>query len=177
MSELMTKNKSKVRTLCIAGVLVALSLILANVKLFQSIALDAMPAFLGAMLISPIMGAVIAALGHFFSALLSGFSLTLPMHIIIMMEMFIVVYIFGKLYNKEVEKSSSKWGIVAVVTGIILNGPVSIAISGVAAEFFGMMTAMQFIAMMIVPLTIASAVNVILAYALGRILKNANFKI
>lgn len=169
-------RNNKIRNLCLAGVLIGLSIILANFKIFQSIALDSMPAFLGAIIINPLVGGAIGVLGHFFSAMFSGFSLTLPMHIIIMVEMFVVVNIFGMLYHKGEVKSSEKIKILAVVLAILLNGPVSIAISGVAAEFIGMMTAMQFIIMMIVPLTLASAVNIILAYALGRILKHGNIK-
>lgn len=177
MNDLMIKNRNRVKTICLVGLLIALSLILANFKIFQSIALDSMPAFLGAIIISPAMGGLIGVLGHFFSAMFSGFSLTLPMHFVIMVEMFIVIYIFGVLYEKGAKKSSVINEIIAVAVGIILNGPVSILISGLVAEFLGIMPTMQFVAMMIVPLTIAAVVNIVLAYSLGKVLKNANIKI
>lgn len=163
-------SKNRVRLLCISAVLIAISILLANIKIFQSIAFDSMPAFLAGMIISPLIGGIIGAIGHFFTALFSGFPYSLPMHLVIMIEMFIVVYATGYIYRKG-------YGILAVIIGIVLNGPISVVISGIAYEALGAMSTMQFVAMMIVPLTIAAIANVTLAFILGKVLKNANIKI
>ena len=82
-----------------------------------SIALDAFPALIAAVLIGSRSGALIASFGHLLSALIVGFPLG-PMHVFIAAEMAALVWLFGKLY----EAKKTKW---ASATFAIGNGLVA----------------------------------------------------
>lgn len=165
-----TKEKKtlNVRNMCFAAMLIALSVILANFPVFASIALDSMPAFVGGILISPVAGGIIGLLAHLFVALRTGFPFTLPVHILIAIEMFVVVYITAKVFN-------SGKVILAGIIGTLLNGIIFTLITGVFMYFvLGGMNPIDFLKLMGLPLTLASLVNIVIGFLIGKGLKNAN---
>ncbi len=120
----------KTKEIVLAALFIALSFIGANIKIMGSIAFDSMPGFLGALLLGPAYGAFIGMIGHFLTALLSGFPLSFPAHIIIMIDMAATMAIFSLVYRKaaEDEEFSLNGIILAAFLGVIMNGPVSLLI-------------------------------------------------
>lgn len=160
-----------IKRLVILSLFISISAILSNIKIFSTIALDSMPAFLAAMLLSPIAGAIIGALGHLLSAYTSGFPLTFPMHVFIALQMFSIVWGFGVLFKK-----SSHY--TAICIGIILNGPVATFLSGILIGLLSdSMTVTGFFKLMVIPLTLVSAVNIIIAYIIQKVMKRARIQL
>ncbi len=138
--------------LCYAG---------ANLKITGSIAFDSAPAFLCAMLMGGLPGAVAGVVGHLFTAFLSGFPLTLPLHLVIAAEMGLICLLTGALVKR------SGWpvwlgGIVALVLNAVVAPAILIVWPG-----FGLPIALA----MFLPLLLASAANVALAVATAYLLK------
>ncbi|MGM0641638.1 MAG: hypothetical protein ACQESN_09485 [Thermotogota bacterium] len=97
------------------GIFTALSFLLSFVKFpspFGSIALDSMPGFLLGI-INPVYGGITAFLGHVFTSWNSGFYFQFY-HILLAFSMFVIAFIFGKLYKKN--------KIIAIIIATILNG-------------------------------------------------------
>ena len=140
---------------------IALAAVGANVKIMGSIAFDALPAFLAAMLLGSKEGAIAGAAGHLFSALLAGFPMTLPMHLVIAAEMAAICYLTGWLVHK---RNFPLWG--AAIPAFALNAFVSPLI---VVVWPGMGVPVYL--MLLVPLTIASAVNVAGAAILAGVLR------
>ncbi|WKT78887.1 ECF transporter S component [Lysinibacillus fusiformis] len=95
-------------------------------------ALDSAPAFLGVVFLSPLLAGVAGLIGHFISALTAGFPLG-PLHVIIAVEMFIVVWIFGVMHKKGMYVW--KWPVALVLNGIVAPLPFYFMIS--PAFFWG----------------------------------------
>jgi len=140
---------------------IALAAVGANIKIMGSIAFDALPAFLAAMLLGSKEGAIAGAAGHLFSALLSGFPMTLPMHLVVAAEMAAICALTGWLVQK---RGLPVWG--AAVPAFALNAFVSPLI---VVFWPGMGISVYLV--LLVPLAIASAVNVAGAAALFTALK------
>ncbi|MFT8888135.1 MAG: ECF transporter S component [Ethanoligenens sp.] len=144
------------------AVFIALSAVGANVKIMGSIAFDSLPAFLAAMLIGGPEGAIAGAAGHLFSAMLSGFPLTLPMHLAVAAEMAAICYLTGWLAQK---RRCPIWltGFLAFVLNAFVSPLILLVWPG-----FGWAACTS----LLLPLALASAANVfaasILAYALRR---------
>lgn len=83
-------------------------------------ALDSAPAFLGVVFLSPLLAGIAGFIGHFISALTAGFPLG-PLHVIIAVEMFIVVWIFGIMHKKGMH--FWKWPVALVLNGIVAPLP------------------------------------------------------
>ncbi|WP_176545032.1 ECF transporter S component [Bacillus sp. AFS041924] len=162
------------KKIVLISLFIALSAVLSNIKIFYSIAFDSMPAFLAAMMISPIAGGVVGALGHLLTALTSGFPFTVPVHLFIAIQMLVIVWIYGVLCKKLNQY-------IAMLVAIILNGPVATLLSGLLITFlnhsFSVKTVSSFFMLMVIPLTLASAVNIVLAFILQKVMKRANIKI
>lgn len=109
------------RKMVLFGILLALCIIGANIKILGSIALDSFPAFFGALLLGPVAGAFLGVLGHLVSAILAGFPLSLPIHIVVAVMMALTMYVFGTIYLKLI--SSGRWVAIsaAVIGGYICN--------------------------------------------------------
>jgi len=90
-----------------------------------TIALDSMPAFLGALWLGPLAGGVIGVLGHFFTALLRGFPLSLPVHLLVMLGMGVTMVGFALVY-KWVPYGPLSKSLAALGTGLFLNVPFSL---------------------------------------------------
>ena len=168
-----TKEKKRldVKSLCFSDILIAISVILANFPIFSSIALDSMSAFVGGIIISPVVGGIIGLLAHLFVALRTGFPLSLPVHILVALEMFVVVYITSIIFNRGKV-------ILAGIVGTLLNGIGFTFITGVFMYFvLGGMNPVDFLKLLGLPLTLASLVNIVIAFIVSKGLKNANIQV
>ena len=161
-----TRNRTRTKKLVMAGVLIAMSAVLANVKIFETVAFDSMPAFLAGIILGPLAGGIVGFLGHFFTSVTSGFPLTVPISMIISVEMLITVYIFAKIYKKT--------KITAIIVGILLNGPISVYIIAVVQKVIWGMPIYPFFMTMVLPVTLGAAANIILACIVERGVKNVN---
>lgn len=162
-SQSMTRNKNQV--LVLMSLLVAFSYLGSLVKIQGTIALDALPAYLGALLLGPLPGAVIGSAGHLLTAVTSGFPMTLPMHLFIAILMALTIGVFGHI----AEKTNL---FLAALTGVFMNGPVSTLGASYLAGLLGLSfsgKAMFFA--LILPLTLTSLVNAAGAVVLYRVLK------
>ncbi|SET24259.1 alpha-ribazole transporter [Natronincola peptidivorans] len=151
------KKIYNVRTITKIAMLIAISMIGAMIKIQGSIAFDSMAGFYAAIAISPLAGGLVGLLGHLLSAATAGFPMTLPMHLIVAIEMFLFVYIFGWLYNK-----ASSW--MAVLVATLLNGPVAALIVVPTSIMLGLpFSGWPLFTVIWIPLTIASFLNISLA--------------
>jgi uncharacterized membrane protein len=162
------RSLKSTESLIYLAVLIALSFIGSLIKIGPggSIALDSMPAFFAALLMGPVAGSVVGFVGHMLTAMTGGFPFTLPIHLIIAVEMAGICWIFGIM----AERLNIA---VPAVTAVILNGVVATFISVYAMELMGVApSAIGLFKLLVGPLTILSAVNVVLAVVLYRILKD-----
>ncbi|CAH2212004.1 ECF transporter S component [Tepidibacter aestuarii] len=135
------------------SMLIALSFIGSLIKIpGTSIAFDSMPAYFAALSISPLAGGIVGVLGHAITAYLSGFPLTIVIHSIIGVQMFLFVFIFGYVYKFTQI-------IVPIIFGVLLNGVVAPLI---LIPVIGFKMSVGFI----IPLSIVSFANIYLAYIL-----------
>lgn len=163
----------KIKPLVISAMLVAVSFIGANIKIMNTIAFDSMPGFFASIFLGPVYGAVIAAMGHFFTAMLSGFPLSLPVHILIMLDMAITMLIFGNIYSKLIKKGTGplKSIIIAGIAGVIVNGPGSIIL---LLPFLLPMIGETGLLLYLPVLSGAAALNIILAFVVYRSIMKIN---
>lgn len=160
------ESKNTTLKLVYISLLIAISFIGSLIKIQGTIALDSMPGFFAALFLGPVAGALVGSIGHLLTAFTSGFPLTIPIHVIISLQMAVFVYIFGWLY----EKTNL---VLASIVAIILNGIVAVAMLAPITIWLGFpLSGKAFILAMAVPLTIASAVNVILAGLVYKIIKS-----
>lgn len=152
----MNSNLSKLIKI---SLFIALSVVGALLKIPSptgTVAFDSLPGYLGAVIIGKKEGAIIAALGHLASAATAGFFLTVPVHLYIALQMAAAAYLFGFLKEKV-----GLW--FATGVAIFLNGVVMpallIPIPGYGTAMF---------AILLVPLLVGSAVNVILAAIISK---------
>lgn len=132
---------------------IALSTVGASIKIPSIIgtpALDSFPGFLAALLMGPVNGALVAAIGHMLTALTAGFPLTIPIHLLIAGGMAGIVALFA------VSSRYSRW--LGMAVGIVLNGLVLPGLFVLIPSF-----GKAFFMAMMVPLLIASVLNIVLA--------------
>ena len=159
-------SRSKVRLITTSGLLIALSAIGAMIKIQGTIAFDSMPGYFAALYISPAAGAVVIALGHLLTAFTSGFPMTLPMHILLMGLMAVTAYIFGVLARRTN-------GLIACSVATIFNGPLATLISAFFASLLGLaFSGMPMFYGLVIPLTLASGANIVLAYVIHKVIRN-----
>ncbi|WP_353893881.1 ECF transporter S component [Proteinivorax hydrogeniformans] len=159
-------NKIKTVTIAYSAMLIALSYVGSLIKVQGSIAFDSMPAFFGALLLGPAWGGVIGFVGHLLTAVTSGFPMTLPMHAVIAVQMAFFVFAFGWLCKKTNYYVS---GSVAT----ILNGPGAALVAVPFSMLFNLpLSGWALFKIVIIPLTLASAANVLLAVMLYKIIGN-----
>ena len=158
------KKGLTIKNLVMTALFIALSLVGSHLKIFGSIAFDSLPGFLAALLLGPVYGAVIGFLGHIFTALSSGFPLSLPLHLVIAVSMAITMLVFGYAYIVLKDKLPEVLSLVLTgITGVILNGPVSLAMSMLTlALLAGRESAIGLLALLPI-LVIGSAANVLLS--------------
>ena len=165
------KPKINTKTLVIVALFIALSFAGSYIKLFGTIAFDSLPGFLAALLLGPVYGAVIGFLGHLFTALTSGFPLSVPMHMVIAASMALTMLGFGYTYKALINRIPE---VVTLITtgavGVILNAPVSLAFSiGMMALAVGMEAALGLLTML-PALLIAATANVVISIILYKAL-------
>lgn len=122
-------NRQKLMTLTLTAMVAAICAIGAVIKIpsfVSTAALDSAPAFIGVVFLSPVLAGVAGLIGHFITALTSGFPYG-PLHIIIAVEMFIVVWIFGVMHKKGLH--FWKWPVALVLNGVIAPLPFYFIIS------------------------------------------------
>lgn len=155
----MKKNKKMI----LIALFIAISYIGALIKLpgsMSTIALDSFAGYLGGLILGSVYGAFIAMFAHLVVSMTAGFPLSLVVHIIISLMMFISVFAYSKL--------SKKYSIfIGSIVGIILNG----VIMPLALMIFPFMDR-GFLISLIPILTIASVTNIILSNVLYASLKN-----
>lgn len=160
------EEKNTTTKLVYISMLIAISFIGSLIKIQGTIALDSMPGFFAALYLGPVAGAIVAGVGHLLTSLSSGFPLTLPIHLIVTLEMGIVVYLFGIIYKKFN-------GMAACISGIILNGVAMVLVLAPFTIWLGLpLNGKAFVYAMVVPLTIAAAVNIVLAYIIYKTIGN-----
>ncbi|MCK5758980.1 MAG: ECF transporter S component [Clostridiales bacterium] len=151
------KSKLSVKFITLCGVFIALSVVGAFIKPFgSSIAFDSLPAFLAASMLGPIAGAITGLLGHLISSAIVGFPFTLPVHLIVAVEMAMVMIIYAILSRKINI-------VVSAVIAVILNGV------GATALLIPILGTTFFVAM-VGPLTLIATINVVLAVLVHRAL-------
>lgn len=144
-------NKS-LKKFTVAALFLAMSMVGANIKLFGSIALDSFPGFVASVWLDPWYGMIIAGLGHFFSALLAGFPLTLPVHLLIALMMGMCAFSFGWLEQKA---QKNNWlHVLAYAATFFINVPAEML---VVYPFLK-----EAVLALFVPLTVASIINLVL---------------
>ena len=161
------KNQNKTRGIVILSLFIAMSVIGGYIKLpnpiTSSIAFDSLPAYLAALLLGGVPGAIVGFLGHIISAALGGFSLTLPVHLLVASEMALIMVIFS-FCAKKINI------IAAIISGILLNGIIMPA-TLILIPGFGVPV---FLAMLL-PLTAASTLNILVCTLIYKPIKKAVF--
>ncbi|WP_434577788.1 ECF transporter S component [Thermoanaerobacterium thermosaccharolyticum] len=144
-----TTTIKNVKTLTLVAMLIAMSAVGAMIKIYNTVAFDSLPGYFASLYFGSYIGAIVISLGHIFTALTSGFPLGIPNHIIIAVSMAVCAYFYSVTY-----KRFNAYAAVAI--GTILNGPV-------ATLIFVPQYGWGFFVQMVLPLTIASFANVLLA--------------
>lgn len=142
--------KQKNHAFALMGMFIALSAVGALIKVPSptgTVAFDSAPGFIAALLLGPKFGAGAAALGHLFTSLFAGFPLTLPIHLIIALEMAAFAAVYGYIGKKNLP--------VGVIIVSLLNGIIAPAIFIPMPQY-----GMPFFTAMVIPLLVASAANV-----------------
>lgn len=150
-------GKIQVRQIVQMGLLIALSAVGAQIKIPSLIgtpALDSLPGYFAGAALNWRAGALVAALGHLLTALTAGFPLTIPIHLLIAVEMSVSALAFGYLFKKI-------HPVVAVAVAIILNGV------GMPATLIPIMGKSIFF-VLLTPLLVASVLNIIAAAILAK---------
>ncbi|ANZ69149.1 ECF transporter S component [Pediococcus claussenii] len=155
------------KRLTLLALLIALCVVGANIKVMGSVAFDSMPAFFGTLVLGPVLGGVLGLLGHLVSAGLSGFPLTLPVHLVIAGIMFLTMLAYGYL-RKGVKGNTFIRVLISDVVAYAINVPLSLVFlypilkQAVFAYFF--------------PLTIASIANIVVAEIVFAVIRQARPK-
>lgn len=145
----------------LVSLFIALSFLGGYIKFFGSIALDSFPAFLGTLLLGPTYGMIIALISHLFSAFLSGFPLTLPIHLIVGVMMMLTMFVYGNVRQKYSDKMISV--VASVLIALVFNTVIA-SLPLIPLLGFNVILAMM------IPLVAASLVNILVAEMVYRAL-------
>ncbi len=148
------------------GIFVALSVVGAFLKIPSptgTVALDSAPGYFCAAAFGGGEAALVIALGHLASSLIAGFPLTLPIHLLIAVQMAAYAYLFGFLLRKS-------------------NAYMAVTLTTLANGIFAPLTMVPFYGWgfflgMLLPLLVGSLVNVLLAYLVFTRVKKAGVNI
>ncbi|MFE4076492.1 ECF transporter S component [Peribacillus sp. YIM B13477] len=143
-----------VRKISAIAIFIALSAVGAMIKIpspIGSIALDSFPALLAAVILGPVSGGIVAGLGHIISAFIGGMTLG-PFHFLIMVEMAVLTWMFSILYING--KKVGAFFLFFISNAFVLALPFAFLISP------------GFYTLLVPGLTVATAVNVVLAVLL-----------
>lgn len=158
--------QNNTRKLVLMSMFIALSFIGSYIPIpspLGTLGLDSMAGYLAGLILGGLEGGIIAFIGHILIASNQAFYLTLPVHLIVAVMMFISVYLFSFTYKRTNV-------FVASIVGIVLNGVISplalLLLPGLGWSFFLAKTPF---------LLVASTLNVILSVLVYIPLKNALF--
>ena len=146
-------QKSTTKTLALMGMFIGLSAIGAAIKLPSptgTVAFDSAPGFAAALILGPGYGALAAALGHLFTSLFSGFPMTIPLHLLVAVQMSVAAGVYGLLKQKSF--------VIAIIAAVLING-IGAPACFILIPGFGM----GFFLGMVVPLLVASLANVLVS--------------
>ncbi|WP_432662933.1 ECF transporter S component [Wukongibacter baidiensis] len=113
--------KGNTKKLVLMAMFIALSFIGSYIPIpspVGTLGLDSMSGYLAGLVLGGLEGGIIAFIGHILIASNKGFYLTVPVHLIVAVMMFISVYLYSFTYKKTNL-------FVAAVVGTLLNGVVS----------------------------------------------------
>lgn len=145
----------KLKKTLLTVMFISLSTVGAMIKIpafIGSIALDSLPALVAAVMLGPLAGGITAAMGHILSSLLAGFPLGM-FHVLISLEMFLLVMLFGYLYKK-----------VKVISFVVML----IGNAFVAPLPFYFLINPSFYYTLLTPLLVGTVINLVGAYILIR---------
>lgn len=153
-------NRTKLRLIILTAFIAAICVIGSFIKVPAGIvgtaALDSAPALISAIFLPPVFAGAAGALGHIATGFTSGFPLGI-LHLLIAAEMFIIVAFFAIMHQKGFH--IIKWIFVIIANGVIAPIPFYFIIS--PAFYIGS----------IASLTIAAAVNCLIAIIVMPVLK------
>lgn len=160
------KQQKTTKMIVMMGLFIGMSAAGAYIKIpnpvTSSIALDSLPAYMAALVLGGGPGAAVGFLGHMLSAALGGFPLSLPIHLLIAVEMSVIMFVFSFIAKKFNL-------VISVIIGILLNGIVSPAV----LIFIPGMGLPAFLGSLI-PLTAASVLNIIVAAVVYYSIRNSS---
>lgn len=140
-----------IRTMTVYALLIALCAIGGQIHFgVYSIGFDSSPAFVGALMLGPVAGAVLGALGHVATAASTGFPLGVPIHVAVAIIMAGTGASIGYITKRM---TSSFSYVVSGIVGYIINVGIGIAVIA------WMMQSMEVAAFIFVPLSLAYALN------------------
>lgn len=152
-----------IRKIILMALFIAISYIGALIKLpgpMSTIAFDSFAAYLGGLVLGGFNGGFIGMLAHLFVSMTSGFPLSLPVHIIISLMMFVSVFSYSYLVKKYNL-------FIGTIVGIIING-VLMPLSLMLLPFMDK----GFLISLIPILSLASFANIILSNVIYASVKN-----
>lgn len=140
-----------IRTMTAYALLIALCAIGGQIHFgVYSIGFDSSPAFVGALMLGPVAGAVLGALGHLATAASTGFPLSVPIHVAVAIIMAGTGASIGYIAKRM---TSSFSYVVGGILGYIVNVGVGLAVIA------WMMQSVEVMAILCVPLSLAYGVN------------------
>lgn len=140
-----------IRTMTAYALLIALCAIGGQIHFgVYSIGFDSSPAFVGALMLGPVAGAVLGALGHLATAASTGFPLSVPIHVAVAIVMAGTGASIGYIAKRM---TSSFSYVVGGILGYIVNVGVGLAVIA------WMMQSVEVVAILCVPLSLAYGVN------------------
>lgn len=148
------RNLTVVYTRLALGVALAYVGSLVNVPVvISTLALDSLPGFCYAILFRGWEGGIVAAVGHLLTAALRGFPYGIPVHLVIMLGMGLAAWLLGVLTVRG-------WQWLGLVGALVVNG---LLLPAVLIPLLGM----PFFLASILPLSLAAAINLVLAAAVA----------
>lgn len=140
-----------IRKMTVYALLIALCAIGGQIHFgVYSIGFDSSPAFVGALMLGPVAGAVLGALGHLATAASTGFPLGVPIHAAIGLVMAGTGASIGYITKRM---TSSFSYVVSGIVGYVINVGIGIAVIA------WMMQSIEVAAFIFVPLSLAYALN------------------
>ena len=166
---------NNLKKLILTALFIALCFIGGHLKIMGSIAFDALPAFIGTLILGWHWGVVIGALAHMLSALLSAFPLSLPVHLItaVTMAVTMITFYFTFTKVKKTKLPTIVAYILACIVAVIFNCPVALLCT---APLLSMPVVLSLIPVLL-PASIANVVIAVVIYsALPKNIKNIENK-
>ncbi len=159
--------KYTIRKLTLSAMFVALSVVGGQLKVFDTVAFDSLPAFVAGLTLGPVYGGIIGFIGHIVNALTSGFPFSLYAHLIVAVCMFFSVFIFSYTYKNIGEFKIYFNIIISTILGMLFNGVIALLL---LIPLLGKALCYS----LMIPISIVSLINIILAIFIYIILERTN---